>query len=40
MILKENQFEKFCLVVSEILGIFVNILTTDDKYSLWVKASV
>ena len=28
------------LVVSEILRLFVNILTTDDKYSLSVKASV
>ena len=28
------------LVVSEILGLFVNILTPDDKYSLSVKASI
>ena len=28
------------LVVSVILKLFVNILTTDDKYSLSVKASV
>ena len=28
------------LVVSEILKLFVNILTPDDKYSLSVKASV
>ena len=28
------------LVVSEILRLFVNILTPDDKYSLSVKASV
>ena len=27
-------------VVSEILRLFVNILTPDDKYSLLVKASV
>ena len=28
------------LVVCEILGLFVNILTPNDKYSLSVKASV
>ena len=28
------------LVVSEILRLFVNILTPDDKYALSVKASV
>ena len=28
------------LVVSIILGLFLNILTTNDKYSLSVKASV
>ena len=28
------------LVVSEILRLFINILTTDDKYSLSIKASV
>ena len=28
------------LVLSEILRLFVNILTPDDKYSLSVKASV
>ena len=28
------------LVVSEILRLFVNILTPDEKYSLSVKASV
>ena len=28
------------LVVSEILRLFVNILTLDDEYSLSVKASV
>ena len=30
----------FVLVVSEILRLFVNTLTPDDKYSLSVKASV
>ena len=28
------------LVVCEMMRLFVNILTTDDKYSLWAKASV
>ena len=28
------------LLVSEILSLFVNVLTTDDKYSLSVKGSV
>ena len=32
--------ENFVLAVSEILRLFVNILTPDDKYSLSVKASV
>ena len=30
----------FFLVVSEILGLFLNILTSDEEYSLSVKASV
>ena len=30
----------FVLVVSEILRLFVNIFTPDDKYSLSVKSSV
>ena len=29
-----NQVEKFVLVVTEILRLFFNILTTNDKYSL------
>ena len=33
-------FKNFILVVSEIFRLFVNILTTDDKYSLSEKASV
>ena len=32
--------KKFVLEVYEILRLFVNILTPDDKYSLSVKASV
>ena len=32
--------KNFVLVVSEILRLFVNILTPDEKYSLSVKASV
>ena len=41
MTLKENQLEQlYVLVVSEILRLFVNLLTTDDKCSLSVKASV
>ena len=37
---KEFSSKSFVLVVSEILRLFVNILTPDDKYSLSVKASV
>ena len=40
MTLKENQLENSILRVSEILRLFVNIPTTEDKYSLSVKASV
>ena len=29
-----NQVEKFVLVVTEMLRLFVNILTPNDKYSL------
>ena len=32
--------KNFVLVVSQIFRLFVNILTTDDKYSLSLKASV
>ena len=34
------SYKKFFLVVSEIVRLFLNILTPDDKYSLLVKASV
>ena len=37
---KEISSKSSVLVVSEILRLFVNILTPDDKYSLSVKASV
>ena len=37
---KLTTSENSVLVVSEILRLFVNILTPDDKYSLSVKASV
>ena len=37
---KEISSKNSVLVVSEILRLFVNILTRDDKYSLSVKASV
>ena len=37
---KEISSKNSVLVVSEILRLFVNILTPDDKYSLSVKASV
>ena len=37
---KEISSKIFLLVVSEILRLFVKILTPDDKYSLSVKASV
>ena len=37
---KEISSKNSVLVVSAILTLFVNILTTDDKYSLFVKASV
>ena len=39
-LLNEISSENSVLVVSEILRLFVNILTPDDKYSLSVKASV
>ena len=34
------SYKKFFLVVSEIVRLFLKILTPDDKYSLLVKASV
>ena len=37
---KDISFKNYVLVVSEILKMFVNILTPDEKYSLSVKASV
>ena len=37
---KKITSKDFVLVVSEILGLFVNILTPDEEYSLSVKASV
>ena len=37
---KKNQLKNPFLIVFEILRLFVNILTADDKYSLPVKASV
>ena len=37
---KKIRSKTSVLVVSVILKLFVNILTTDDKYSLSVKASV
>ena len=37
---KEISSENSALVLSEILRLFVNILISDDKYSLSVKASV
>ena len=36
----EISLKSSVLVVSEILRLFVNILTPDEKYSLSVKASV
>ena len=39
-LLNEISSENSVLVVSEILRLFVNILTPDDKYSLSVKSSV
>ena len=36
---KEISSENSLLVVSEILRLFANILTPDDKYSLSVKTS-
>ena len=36
----EISSKRSVLVVSEILRLFVNILTPNDKYSLSVKASV
>ena len=36
---KEISSKSFVLLVSEILRLFVNILTQDDKYSLSVKTS-
>ena len=37
---RKSAGKSFFLEVSEILRLFVNILTPDDKYSLSVKASV
>ena len=37
---KEISSKNSLLVVSEVLRLFVNTLTPDDKYSLSVKASV
>ena len=37
---KEISSKNSVLVVSEILRLFVNILTPDDKYSVSVKGSV
>ena len=37
---KETSSKKYVLVVSEILRLFVNILTPDGEYSLSVKARV
>ena len=37
---KKINSKNFDVVSSEILKLFVNILTPDDKYSLSVKASV
>ena len=37
---KEIGSKNFVLAVSEILRLFVNILTPNDKYSLSVKATV
>ena len=39
-LLKKISSKNSFLEVSEILRLFVNILTPDDKYSLSVKASV
>ena len=35
---KEISFKNYVLAVCEILGLFVNILTPDDKYSFWVES--
>ena len=37
---KDISQKNFLIVVSEILRLFVNILTPDEKYSLSVKGSV
>ena len=37
---QEISSKSFALLLSEILVVFVNILTPDDKYSLSVKVSV
>ena len=37
---KKISSKNFALVVTQILRLFVNILTLDEKYSLSVKASV
>ena len=37
---KETSLKNSVLVVSQILRLFVNILSPDDQYSLSVKASV
>ena len=39
-LLKEISSKNYVLVVPEILRLFVNLLTPDDKYSLSVKAGV
>ena len=39
-LLKEISSKNSVSLVSEMLRLFVNILTPDDKYSLSVKASV
>ena len=39
-LLKEISSKNSVLVVSEMLRLFVNILTPDDKYSLAVKVRV
>ena len=37
---KEISYENSVLVVSEMMRLFINLLTPDDKYSLSVKACV
>ena len=38
--LEEYQLKKSVLVVSDILRLFLNVLTPDEKYTLSGKASV